>query len=132
MGMHLTRGGSVKRPLTSGPRGWPAGQTPWPIGPTLQPLTGLLHRHTLQEAVTRNLKLEDSGSRTPWLVGHVAKPTGQHQACYRLESVTPPWTPMNTPLLMEFKTPHSTCSSPFVKFWFSSSSTGEAVSGAKS
>jgi hypothetical protein len=24
--MYLTRGGSVERPLTSGPRGWPAGQ----------------------------------------------------------------------------------------------------------
>jgi hypothetical protein len=26
LGMHLTRGGSVQRPLTRGPRGWPAGQ----------------------------------------------------------------------------------------------------------
>jgi hypothetical protein len=33
---------------TSGPRGWPA-------GPTLQPPTGWLHGHALQEAVTRNL-----------------------------------------------------------------------------
>jgi hypothetical protein len=47
-GMHLTRGGSVQRPLTSGPRGWP-------VGPTLQPIVGFLHGHTLQEAVTRNL-----------------------------------------------------------------------------
>jgi hypothetical protein len=30
--MHLTRGGSVQRPLTSGPRGWPAVQIPWPTG----------------------------------------------------------------------------------------------------
>jgi hypothetical protein len=35
--MNLTRGGSVQRPLTSGPMGWPVGQTPWPAGPTLQP-----------------------------------------------------------------------------------------------
>jgi hypothetical protein len=56
--MHLTRGGSVQRPLISGPMGWLIEQTPWPTGPTLQPLTGLLHGHTLQEAVTRNLKLD--------------------------------------------------------------------------
>jgi hypothetical protein len=29
-GSLLTRGSSVQMPLTSGPRGWPAGQTPWP------------------------------------------------------------------------------------------------------
>jgi hypothetical protein len=57
-GMHLTRGGSVQSPLTSGPRG---GRS---TGPTLQPLMDLLHEHALQEAVTRNLKLEVSGSRT--------------------------------------------------------------------
>jgi hypothetical protein len=64
--MHLTRGGSVQRPLTNGPRGWSASQFPWPVGPTLQPLMGLLHGHTLQEAVTRNLKLEVGGSQTRW------------------------------------------------------------------
>jgi hypothetical protein len=85
--MHLTRGGSVQRPLNSGPRGWPAGQTPWPVGPTLQPFTGLLHGHALQEAVTRNLKLEVGGSRTQWSAGHVARPADQHLACYRLNQV---------------------------------------------
>jgi hypothetical protein len=78
--MHLTRGGSVQRLLTSGPRGWSAGQTPWPTGPTLQPLAGLLHGHALQEVVTRNLKLEVSGS-------DVARPADQHLVCYRLNQV---------------------------------------------
>jgi hypothetical protein len=45
----------VQRPLTSGPKGWP-------VGPILQPLVGLLHEHALQEAVTRNPKLEVGGS----------------------------------------------------------------------
>jgi hypothetical protein len=45
----------VRRSLTSGPRGWL-------VGPPLQPLTDLLHGHALQEAVTKNLKLEVSGS----------------------------------------------------------------------
>jgi hypothetical protein len=58
-GMKLTRGGSVQRPLTSGPRGWPA-------GPTLKPLMGLLHRHTLLGAVTWNPNLKVGGSWTRW------------------------------------------------------------------
>jgi hypothetical protein len=73
--MHLTRGGSVPRPLTSGPRGWPT-------DPSLQSLIGLLHGHALQETVTRNLKLEVSGSQTWWPASHVARSAGQHLACY--------------------------------------------------
>jgi hypothetical protein len=80
--MHLTRGGNVKRPLTNGPRGWPVGQTPWLVGPNLCSLVGWLHGHALQEAATRNMKLEVSGSRTQWLLGHVARPANQHLACY--------------------------------------------------
>jgi hypothetical protein len=106
----------VQRPLTNGPRGWTADQTPWLAGRTLQPLTGWLHRHALQETVTRNLKLEVSGSRTRWQPGHMARPASQHMRVTDLiKSVTPPWTPINTPLLLEFKIPHSTCSSPLVK-----------------
>jgi hypothetical protein len=73
--MNLTRGSSVQRSLTSGPRGWPT-------GPTLQALEGWLHGHALQEAVTRNPKLEFGGSRTRWPPGHVARPAGQHLVCY--------------------------------------------------
>jgi hypothetical protein len=51
----------VQRSLISGPRGWPAGQTPWPAGPTLQPLAGWLHGDTLQEAVEENPKLKVGG-----------------------------------------------------------------------
>jgi hypothetical protein len=54
----------VQRPLTSGPRGWLAGQTPRPVGPTLEPLMGYLHGHALLEVTTRNPKLEVSGSWT--------------------------------------------------------------------
>jgi hypothetical protein len=85
--MHLTRVGTVQRSLTRWPRGWPASQTPWPVGPTLQPLVGLLHGHSLQEVVTRNLKLEVGGRQTWWLVGHMARPISQHLACYRLNRV---------------------------------------------
>jgi hypothetical protein len=81
----------VQRPLTSGPRGLPAGQTPWPASPTLQPLMGWLHGDILQEAVEGNPKLKVGGGRTPW-------------------------TPINTPLPMEIKAKqHSFCSSPLIK-----------------
>jgi hypothetical protein len=85
--MHLTRGGIAQRPLTSGPREWPAGRTPWLAGPTFQPLVGWLHGHALQEAVTRNPKLEVGGSRTWWTFGHVARLVGQHLACYQLNQI---------------------------------------------
>jgi hypothetical protein len=89
--MHLTGGGSVQRPLTNGPKGG------WLVDPTLQPLVGWLHGHTLQETVTRNPRLEVSGSRSRWLLSHVARPVGQHLVRYQLnKSVTPPWTPINT------------------------------------
>jgi hypothetical protein len=72
----------VQRPLTSGPRGLPAGQTPWLVGPTLQPLAGWLHGDTLQEAVEGNPRLKVGGGRTPWPTSHVARPDGHHLACY--------------------------------------------------
>jgi hypothetical protein len=48
----------VQRPLTSRPRGWPAGQTPCSAGPTLKPLAVGLHGHALKEAIIRSPKLE--------------------------------------------------------------------------
>jgi hypothetical protein len=57
----MTRGASVQRLLTSGPKGWLAGQTPWPAGPTLHPLMGWLRGDTLQEAVEGNPKLKAGG-----------------------------------------------------------------------
>jgi hypothetical protein len=72
----------VQRPLTSGPRGWLADQTPWMAGPTLQPLMGRLHGDTLQEAITGNLKSKVSGGQTLWPPGHVARPVGHHLASY--------------------------------------------------
>jgi hypothetical protein len=97
-------------------QGWPAGQIPWSVGRTLQPLMGRLYGDTLQEAITGNPKLKVSGGQTPRLPNHLARPAGHHLACYRLnQAVTPPWTPINTPLPVEIKAPHSTCSSPLVK-----------------
>jgi hypothetical protein len=76
----MTRGGSVQKSLTSGPHGWPAGST-------LQPPMGCLGGDVLQEAIIRNPRLIVGGGRAPWPAGHVARPTGQHLACYRLNQV---------------------------------------------
>jgi hypothetical protein len=42
----------------------------------------------LQEAVEGNLRPGVGGSRAPWVVGHVARPAGQHLASYRLNQVS--------------------------------------------
>jgi hypothetical protein len=73
----------VQRPLTSGPRGWPA-------GPTLQPLTGWLRGDTLPEAVEGNPKLKVGGGQTPWLAGHVARLARHYMAWYRPNQVGNP------------------------------------------
>jgi hypothetical protein len=114
LGVYLTRGGCMQRPLTSG---WPVGQTPWPAGSTLQPLTGWLCGDTLQEAVEGNPKLKVARGQTPWLVGHVARPAGQYLACYQLNQVgNPSLDPYKyPPLPVEIKATHSTCSSPLIK-----------------
>jgi hypothetical protein len=88
--------------------GWSASQTPWSVDPTLQPIVGLLHGHALQEVVTRNLKLEVSGSRTWWSAGHVARPAGQQVG-------NPSLDPYKYPQPMKFKISHSSYSSPLVK-----------------
>jgi hypothetical protein len=49
-----------------------------PAGPTLQPLAGWRHSVTHQEAAEENPKLKVIGGRTPWPVGHVARPAGHH------------------------------------------------------
>jgi hypothetical protein len=123
----------VQMPLTSGPRGWPAGQSSWMAGPTLQPLTGWLRGDTLQEAVEGNPKLKVGFFQTPWPAGHVARQAGHYLVCYRLNQVSKPFLdPYKYPLLVEIKATYSTCSSPHVKIQFSSSSTGKALSRVKS
>jgi hypothetical protein len=44
----------VQRPLTCGPSGWPACQTPWPASPTLQPPMSFLGGDALKEVVEWN------------------------------------------------------------------------------
>jgi hypothetical protein len=80
----------VQRSLTSGPRGWRAGQTPWPAGPTLQPLAGWLRGDTLQEVVEENPKLKVDGGQTPWSAGDLAGLADHHLVCYHLNQVGNP------------------------------------------
>jgi hypothetical protein len=88
--VYLTQGGSVQRPMSSRPSGWPTSQTPWMANTTLQPLTGWPCGDTLQEAVEGNPKLKVGGGRIPWLAGHMARQTGHHLACYQLNQVSNP------------------------------------------
>jgi hypothetical protein len=48
------------------------------------------------------------------------------------KSVETPLFPYMSPPMAEDSTTHSSCSSPHVKVWFSSSSTGKAPSGVES
>jgi hypothetical protein len=78
----------VQRLVTNGHRGWPVGQTPCSASPTKQPLMCWLCGDTLQEAVEENPKLMVGGGKTPWLVGHMARPADPPTlACYRLNQV---------------------------------------------
>jgi hypothetical protein len=80
----------VQRALTSGPRGWPTGQTPWLVRANLKPLTGRLHGDTLQEAVIGNPKSKVGGGQTSWPPDHVSWPAGHHLASYRLNQIGNP------------------------------------------
>jgi hypothetical protein len=63
LGIHLTRGGRVQRPLTCGLRGWLTGKTPWLAGPTLQPPVSFLGSDALQETVEWNPRPGVGGGR---------------------------------------------------------------------
>jgi hypothetical protein len=82
--MHLTCGGHVQRPLTCGPNGWLTDQTPWPVSPTLQPPVTFLGGDAFQEPVEWNSRLKVGGGHAQWSTDHMARPAGQHLACYRL------------------------------------------------
>jgi hypothetical protein len=72
----------VQSPLTCGPSGWLADQTPWPARPTLQPPMSFLGGDALQEAVEWNPRPEVSGGRASWPAGHMARSVGQHLVNY--------------------------------------------------
>jgi hypothetical protein len=106
----------VQRPLTCGPSGRSAGQTPGPVGPTLQPPMSFLGSDVVQEVVEWNPRPGISGGRTPWPIGHVARPAGQHLANYRLNQVgNCSWDSYKYPSADGIQTPRSSCISPLVK-----------------
>jgi hypothetical protein len=82
-GMYLTRGRSVQRPLTSGPRGWSASQIPWPTGQVLCWLGRGFVRTCLDEKVKVKAVEKVSGGQTTW-------PASHHLASYQLNQVGNP------------------------------------------
>jgi hypothetical protein len=81
----------VQRPLTCGPSGWLAGQTPWPAGSTLHPPVSFLGGDALQEVVEWNLRPRVSGGHAPWLAGKHLEVTDL------IKLLIVPRTPINTP-----------------------------------
>jgi hypothetical protein len=70
--MYLTRGGSVQRPLTSGPRGWLAGQKPWLAGQVLCRFDPWLPAH-----VSTREGEGQGGGESQWRLKHMAtRPCG--------------------------------------------------------
>jgi hypothetical protein len=54
-------------------------------------------------------------TRDGWLAGLLGRPANTWRINDLIKLVTTPKTSINTPLLMELNTPHSTCNSPIVK-----------------
>jgi hypothetical protein len=125
-GMHLTWGGHVQRPLMCGPSGWPAGQTPWSAGPLCSlpwvSLAVMIYKRRWNG--TEGLESVEA-MLDGWLASWLGRLVNTWQIIDLIKSATTPRTPINTPLLMEFNTPHYTSNSPLVSFWFSSRSAGE-------
>jgi hypothetical protein len=76
--MCLTRGGSVQRSLTSGPRGWPIGQIPWSAGQVLCWFGPRLRAHMS----TQEGEGQGGGGQTTWPAGHVARLVDHHLVSY--------------------------------------------------
>jgi hypothetical protein len=84
---------SVQRPLTNGPRGWPAGQrgfmSVWPA----TSCTRVYTRRRRPKQWRKSVEAEPHGRlATTWRVTDLTK------------SVTPPWTLINTPLPVKIRT----------------------------
>jgi hypothetical protein len=93
--MYQTRGGSVQWPLTSGPRGWPVGQVLCQFGQRLR-------AHVSTQEGGRPMRWRKSVEAEPH-----GRPTNTWQVTDLTKLVTPPWTPINTPLPVEIRT-HTT------------------------
>jgi hypothetical protein len=108
---HLTQGGSVQRPLTSGPRGWLADR------PHFVASRGLASQARSPRGGNKESKVESQWK--PDLVA--ARPcvlaSRQHLVHYQLNQVSnSSLDRYKYPMLVECKIPHPTCSSPLVKF----------------
>jgi hypothetical protein len=96
--------------------------------------TGWLHGDTLQEVVTGNPKPKVGGGRTPWPLGHVARPANHHLVSYQHNQIGNPSLNPYKYLPYRWKSTHHILLVVLYlyRFRFSSSSAGEALSGVKS
>jgi hypothetical protein len=78
--MYLTRGGSVQRPLTSGPSGGRLAN--FYVSSDQNVVDTCLHEKGKDKAVKKV-----GGGRTHWPASHVAWPPGHHLVSYHLDQV---------------------------------------------
>jgi hypothetical protein len=103
-GMYQTRGGSVQRPLTSGPRGWPASKIPWPANFYVSSDKNFVDTCLHEKGKAKAVKKVGEG-QTHWPTGHVAWPPSHHLVSYSLGQVSgAPPQPYKYPLPVEMKT----------------------------
>jgi hypothetical protein len=107
--MYLTRGGSVQRLLTSGPRGWPIGQVLCRFDPWL-----CAHKKGKAMAVEKF-----GGGQTTWPPGQLARPAGHHLVSYRFNQVgTPSLDPYKYPSVGGNQNTHHILEIPLAKHPF--------------
>jgi hypothetical protein len=101
---------------SKGHKGRPANPTPWPIGHTLSQFR-MRHDGYAPKSVYKSIPgSKVSGDREEWPVSHVdAHPAVHHLQTDSIKSMESPLDLYIRILMIEFRIPHSTFSSPLVK-----------------
>jgi hypothetical protein len=92
--MYLTRVGSVRSPLTSGPRGWSASRLGFMLVWLVALCTRVYTRRGRPRRWRKLVEAETHGRPTMWL----GWPATTWLVTDLTKLVTPHWTPINTPL----------------------------------
>jgi hypothetical protein len=101
---------------SKGHKGRPAGPTPWSVGHTLSWFRPRLDGYAPKLVYNSIPGLKVGGDREEWPAGHVdGRPAVQHLQTDSIKSVEA-FLDLNIRILVvEFRTPHSSCSSLLVK-----------------
>jgi hypothetical protein len=112
--------------------GWPNTLVGWLGLESSREKTSLTHLYVGSQGRIRGLKVVEL-ERSGWPAGHVDGWPAVHLLQTDIAKLVETYLyPYIRPPMAKDSTSHSTCSSPLVKVWFSSSSAGEAPSGVES